>query len=348
MKVLFLIKQDSDYGYYASVKAGLFNSAKFLVQALEQRIIGIECKLSVCIDANCIDKEVFNYKPKVVVIEALWVTPEKMTELHNLHPGVIFVIRVHSNLPFLSNEGIAIAWIKAYDKIKNVFVSFNNLETSYDFVNIGFENLYLQNIYGTEFSYRAAPQDVLELARASKSKRKRNIKIGCFGAIRPLKNQLIQSVAAIGYADSIDATLSFYINSSRVEQNGQSTLANIRALFNNTRHILVEVGWLEHADFIDLVKTMDLGMQVSLTESFNIVTADFAASGVPIIVSPEIDWMPDTCKVTPYSVYSIMNKIDQALTYRHFFSTQAVMKLYKYNAQAISNWNMFFKNVKRM
>lgn len=349
MKVLFLLKQNSSYGYYAKIMSGLYNSAKFLTEALETRILGTECKMAVCVDGNSIDKEVYDYQPKIAVIEALWVTPVKLREVAKLHPRVTFVVRIHSNLPFLSNEGIAIEWIKEYHKIPKVKVSFNNQETSHDFNSIDIDNVYLPNIYATvSFGHQIITDDTIGLVSAKSPKhRKRVLDIGCFGAIRPLKNQLTQAIAAISYADATDSIIHFHVNGTRVEMSGDSALKNIRALFHNSKHKLIEHGWLHHDDFIELIKTMDLGLQISLTESFNIVTADFAACGIPIIVSPEIEWMPDICKVSPYSVEGIVNKIDQAMKYRHLFTVKAIMKLYAYNGRAVSHWSQFFKSVKR-
>jgi hypothetical protein len=52
--------------------------------------------------------------------------------------------------------------------------------------------------------------------------------VACFGAIRPLKNQLMQGVSAIRCAESIHKTLRFHINASRAEQKGDNVLKNLR------------------------------------------------------------------------------------------------------------------------
>jgi len=46
---------------------------------------------------------------------------------------------------------------------------------------------------------------------------------------------------------------------------------------------------MDHSDFISIVKSMDIGMQVSLSESFNIVAADFVSNGIPLVGSPDIE-----------------------------------------------------------
>jgi hypothetical protein len=50
----------------------------------------------------------------------------------------------------------------------------------------------------------------------------------CFGAIRPLNNQLFQAVAATEYARRIGRKLRFHINASRTKQRGENVLKNIR------------------------------------------------------------------------------------------------------------------------
>ncbi|MCX8008208.1 MAG: glycosyltransferase family 1 protein, partial [Patescibacteria group bacterium] len=116
MRVLFILKQRKVYSETPAnqLTVGLKNSALFVSEMLNQ--IVHESKLVEVVDNNFIDREVHLYKPSVVVIEALWVVPEKFTILQKLHPNVKWIIRIHSNLPFLANEGIAIEWLKEYVK----------------------------------------------------------------------------------------------------------------------------------------------------------------------------------------------------------------------------------------
>ena len=51
---------------------------------------------------------------------------------------------------------------------------------------------------------------------------------------------------------------------------------------------LVDHKWETWNKFITLVSTMDLLIQVSYTESFNMITADGISVGVPSVVSPVI------------------------------------------------------------
>src|SRR6202041_1643999 len=59
------------------------------------------------------------------------------------------------------------------------------------------------------------------------------IDIACFGAVRPLKNTMLQAVAALRFADRIGKKLRFHINSSRVECQGEPVLKSLRTLFSH-------------------------------------------------------------------------------------------------------------------
>ena len=79
-RVLFILKRKEDYSQEDYSKSqglatGLLNSPTFVNDMLIDE--GVESKLVVVIDNNDIDREVTSYKPTHVIIEALWVVPEK-------------------------------------------------------------------------------------------------------------------------------------------------------------------------------------------------------------------------------------------------------------------------------
>jgi hypothetical protein len=144
------------------------------------------------------------------------------------------------------------------------------------------------------------------------------INIGCFGAIRPLKNHLNQAVAAVIYGERHDLNVNFHINSTRVEQGGSPILANMRALFDHLpeRFQLVEHDWLERDEFLELVEQMDVGMQVSFAETYNITTADFVTASKPMVTSPEISWIHPSFQADPTDSYDIRVKLAKAIRSR--------------------------------
>ena len=347
IKLLFLLKEHLNSNGYYNCKSGLWNSANFVKESLEDDL-NYESKITTVIDGNGIDREVHLYKPTHVILEAIWCPPCKLIELSKLYPKVKWIIRVHSKTPFLANEGIALTWIKEYNKINNVTISFNNIHTNNEFYDLGIKAAYLPNIYYPKEvklkSHNSIDQKFNELYQSIK--RKDVINIGCFGAIRPLKNQLQQAISAINYAEEKGKILFFHINAQRLEQRGEEILKNIRALFNESGHQLVEWGWYDHNEFVYLVKQMDLGLQVSLTESFNIVTADFVNNNIPIIVSKDIDWIPNIFRANPLNSKNIIKKIKIALFLKRITTLINKSFLTYYNISAINTWLSYFKGSK--
>ena len=145
------------------------------------------------------------------------------------------------------------------------------------------------------------------------------INISCFGAIRPLKNHLSQALAAIHFADQQGWHLRFHINATRQEQQGQNILKNLRGVFDHLiNHELVEHQWMGHREFMNVLRTeIDLGMQVSYTETYNIVAADHIAAGVPLVTSSEVRFVLPIFYADPNSVPSMVRKLDWAWRLRH-------------------------------
>ena len=289
-KVLFILKRNENYGAeqysHVGLSTGLYNSALFMDEVLKKD--HIESKMVVVTDNNDIDREVTEFKPTYVIIEALWVVPSKFDVLVKLHPNVKWVIRLHSEVPFLANEGMAMDWIGEYSKFDNIIISCNSPQTTKDIefymsTKLGIKKhiAFLPNFYPQQYKTK------------SFNKKGDTIHIGCFGAIRPLKNHLIQAFAAIKFADEIGKKLHFHINCDRVEQKGEPILNNLISMFNHLEHKghkLVHHEWSVREQFIQLCSTMDIGIQISFNETFNIVGADIVSQGVPLVSSPEIPW----------------------------------------------------------
>jgi hypothetical protein len=313
-RVLFICKRGGIYGgVYGETggvpqSSGLRNSAGFVVEMLLAN--GVEAKLVEVTDNNDIDREVTAFRPTHVIIEALWVVPSKFTVLRRLHPAVEWVVRIHSEIPFLANEGSAMGWILEYLEMgieaapnsRRALAALLELVPSADGLL-----RYLPNYY---------PRGL----RPRKPIRPSNgaVEIGCFGAIRPLKNQLIQAIAAIGFARSRGLYLRFHMNGTRMEQGGSPVLKNISALFAANQHAeLVMHPWFNHREFIRLVRRMDVAMQVSFSETFNVVAADCAARWIPLVVSPEISWVIPAYQAAPTSLESIERTLGIAYDSRH-------------------------------
>jgi hypothetical protein len=341
-KILFILKHrdnnDSPYSHGAALSSGLLNSAGMIKTMLDKLGIGShheKCQSRVVqvIDNNCIDKHVSQFKPDIVVIEAIWVVPEKFKQLTKLHPNVKWIIRSHSNTPFIAGEGNAYAWLKDYVSYKNVFIACNTMSALSDAKDIVPITLSSKVVYFPNF-YDAAnlnDKDVPTHKRrwqpikhlfglrgkffAKTDISTAELEIGCFGAIRLLKNQLAQAIACIKFAKKHRVHIFFHVNKGRVEGGGsESVIKNIRAILASSPYVtLVEHEWMPHERFLQLMSTMDLSLQVSFSETFNIVSADAVSCGIPVVVSKDINWVHSRYFADPTDADDIVNKMEIAL-----------------------------------
>lgn len=337
-KLLFILRKSHKKNTYSKGSFGLSNSSTFVINKLNQ--IGYAANIVQVDDSNGIDREIHLHNPDVVVIEALWVPPQKFAELIRIHRRRKFIIRIHSKAPFLAMEGVAMDWLYGYhmvsDMYSNLIISCNNEQFNNELNKVkGYRSVYLPNIY----SPLANEQDYCPHSLINRDE----IDVGCFGAIRPLKNQLLQAIAAMLFADKIGKKLRFHINGTRPEQSGENVLRNIKGLFAESNHELVLHEWYTHEDFVEqVVPSVDIGLQVSFSESFNIITADFVHAGVPIVVSDDVDWMPDFTRVNPNSAEDIANKLYRVwITRTHESVNKNKRALRKYNDEATKLWDEY-------
>jgi len=347
-KVLFLLKRREDYNSIThsnvGLSTGLYNSAVFMQKMLEEN--GVQSKLVVCADNNNIDREVNIYKPTHVIIEALWVTPTKFDILQKLHPSVKWIIRLHSELPFMAGEGIAMDWIAEYSTYKNVVIACNAPRMLYDMreyvkEHFGFricrveeEVIYLPNYYPQEFKKKT------EFYTGE------YVNVGCFGAVRPLKNHLSQALGALQFANRIKKKLRFHVNAGRIEMKGEPMIHNLRSFFeqiSDSGHQLINHQWTPRESFTDLCAKMDIGLQVSFSETFNIVGADFVSECVPFIGSKEIPWAPKTFIADPTSTKSIADALELAYKWPRINTWLNRKNLINYTDETLRIWLKYFK-----
>ena len=352
-RILFILKHrdntfDCDRLHQYScggLGSGLLISTEFVANMLTEKL-GVIAKVEQIIDNNKIDAVVTKFKPDICIIEDYWVIPIKFEILHKRHPNVLWVIHNHSALPFIAQEGSVLDWTLDYIDCPNVIIGCNDLRTVYDFRDLiqaykfGWSSkkvekhcVYLPNYYPQIFSPKISTHSDIKLS------------IGCFGAIRPLKNLLTQAVAAIQFASAINKKLEFHINGTRKEVGGEPILKNIRALFSHiTQYKLIEHPWLLHDDFIKLVRKMDLTLQCSFSETFNIVTADAVMNDVPVVVSSEIGWVDPRVFANPTDAHSMVEAMREAMKLQHHSDHSNVQRLFEYNGISKKTWAGFIKN----
>lgn len=303
-KILFILKRREDYNPIEhsplGLSTGLFNSASFMQTMLND--MGISAELEVAIDNNCIDRLVTKHKPTHVIVEALWVVPSKFSVLCKLHPKIIWIIRLHSEMPFMAGEGMAMDWLGEYIQFPNIVIGVNaprmlkevqtylGIKKSWTKKETNDRVIYLPNYYPQEYKEKVFNHD------------KDVVDVACFGAIRPLKNHLVQAVAALKFAKTLKKKLRFHINSGRIEMQGSPVLNNLRGIFQqlaDSDHQLIGHEWTPREEFLETCAKMDIGLQCNFSETFNIVSADLISQGVPIVGSYEIPWATNLFNARP-------------------------------------------------
>lgn len=337
-KVLFILKKNETYGFqtYTRRSSGLWNSTEFIVRALQAR--HIDARVCEVLDNDFIDRQVTEMRPDIVVIEALWVVPEKFDILKKLHPRVKWFVHLHSHMPFIATEGIAMGWIHGYlkrgvDMIANSRESYEALQAIVQREHLS----YLPNVYIRE--QHSVKRNLVKDGE---------INVACFGAVRPLKNQLLQALAAIQFAKERGLFLRFHINGTRTETGGEPVLKSIRQLFEGLAPdvgLLEEHHWMEPDHFLhELRKKIDIGLQVSLTETFNIVGADYVSAGLPTVFSKEVAWAGRFSKAIDNSVPDIVSKMHRAMSTRCLVGWNQRFLL-NFSAQAQDMWFEFVHKI---
>jgi hypothetical protein len=162
--------------------------------------------------------------------------------------------------------------------------------------------------------------------------------------LRLLKNQCFQAICAITAADELGQRLHFHITTD-IDQAPNPVLKNLRQLFSCTPHKLIEHEWMDNEEFQELIRKMDIGLQLSYTESFNIVAADFVNNHKLILVSESIDWMPVRFKISTVDYDAVTEEIIALYHNRNnnYLKGHCVRHLRNYNHAAKHEWNNFLE-----
>jgi hypothetical protein len=347
-KVLFILKRRPDFDAkvhtHVGLSTGLYNSAKFMNDMLLNQ--GIESQLEVVEDYNKIDRAVHLYKPTHVIIEAIWVIPQKFVILQKLHPNVKWIIRVHSETPFLAGESMGFDWLADYSAFKNIVLAINAPRMMEDIkIYLQHRNgwtdeqtnekiIYLPNYYPQDYRTKEFNRD------------KGTIDISCFGAVRPLKNHILQAIAAIGFAEQKGKKLRFHVNAGRIEMQGGPVIKNLKSIFQQIHgkgHELINHLWRPRDEFLELCETMDIGLQCNLSETFNIVGADLISQGIPLIGnSDEIPWALPEFSADPNSSRDIIRQLHKAYDMPQHNVKLQQASLTRYTTNTAEIWAKYF------
>ena len=269
-----------------------------------------------------------------VVISAPWIQTADVARLCAEFPETQFAVNCHSNLGFLQADPNAMRLVREGLELRRTTWNFRvaaNCERLSRWVEAayGLPCLCLPNIYHLE---------------GDRPKRKPYsggvLRIGAFGATRALKNLLTAAGAALEIASGMRADLEFWISSGRNEGAGP-VLDAVRQMMQGVPHAkIVENGWQTWPQFRQTVRHMHLLLQPSYTESFNVVTADGAAEGVPSVVSEAIEWAPASWKAQVDDAGDIA-RVGRRLVKSRWAAADGYAALVKHNRFAMNCWKEF-------
>lgn len=266
-----------------------------------------------------------------VVISAPWIPTTDVAQLCSEFRDTQFAVTCHSNLGFLQADPSAMRMLREGLELRRTSWNFRmaaNCERLARWVPeaYGIPCAWLPNVYFLEGEHR---------------KRERysggTLRIGAFGATRVLKNLMTAAGAALQIANSRRADLEFWISTGRTE-GGASVLDAVRQMLNGLPHVkLVENNWQTWPQFRQTVRHMHLLMQPSYTESFNVVTADGVAEGVPSVVSEAIEWAPRSWKA-PVDDANAVARVGRKLLDSRLAPARGLAALKAHNHRALEAW----------
>lgn len=312
--------------YHVGLGVTALNISKVLIKA------GIVVEKWPCFDGYDLEKKI-NADPDIthVVQLAPWYDTPFLAGLTTRHPHIQFSITCHSNIGFLQGDGASVRQIKQqmllqYERT-NFHISGNSIEYCETLKQAFNHNcVYLPNLYDTTHSYPSKPPYDGGILR-----------IGVFGATRPLKNMGTAFAGAAIIANKLQVDTEIWISSGRVE-GGNGIVETCKSLVKNVPNIkVVENEWQTWPQFIETVRLMNLNMQPSHTESFNNVTADSIFGGVPVVTSPAIYWSPKSWQANPDRPTHVA-EIGLRLLRENCAAEKGLYALHDYNEDALEKW----------
>lgn len=276
------------------------------------------------------------YSPTHIVTCAFWVPVDQMATLTRLFPYIEFAVNCHSNIAFLQAEPGGLNIARKLIDLEQTSSNFHLSGNSNRFVRAvraSWEapSAYLPNLYFLD-----------DTARESRPLFSgRTLKVGAFGALRPLKNPTVSAFAALEIATNLHADLQFYVNVGRNDGWGMKTLEAVRAILQGLPYAkLIEVPWQDWPSHRRLVRSMDVMLQPSFSESFNLVTADGAAEGIPSAVGDAIEWAPEWWKGLPDDSNDIA-RVGRALLFDSSAARDGVHALRRNNTTGVAAWKHY-------
>jgi glycosyltransferase involved in cell wall biosynthesis len=273
-----------------------------------------------------------------VVISAPWIPSVDLQALLAEQSSTCFAVNCHSNVGFLQADASGVRRVREAMEIEAGSHNFHLAGNSIKFckwVHSAYFHpcTYLPNLYYLDSDF--VPNPPLYRGGA--------LRIGAFGATRPLKNFMSAAGAALEISRNLKADLELWLSAGRTEGGGDTILRAAQAMLEGVPNVrLVQNGWQSWPKFRQSVAHMHLLLQPSYTESFNMVTADGIAEGVPSVVSHAIDWAPDHWKAVCDDVLDIA-RVGRYLLSDCRAARDGLDALRAHNESGLTAWRAFLK-----
>lgn len=273
-----------------------------------------------------------------VVISAQFIPTVWLAKIARAHPKVHFALNCHSNVGFLQAEPNAIKLLREAIDLEtgthNFYAGGNNkrfckiMSSMYGRPVQFLPNLYY--LHGEEPIHKPRWQGGV-------------LKVGVFGSLRVYKNFSTAVTAAVELGINLHAPVEIWMNGGRHDGTGDIVWRTAKAWTDNLPSVeLKSFHWASWPEFKRMIGSMNILLQPSYTETFNNVTADGAAEGIPSVVSDTIDWCPKGW------IASSDDPMDVARVARHLLfdphaSREGYEALKRYREDGLQYWKKFLQ-----
>lgn len=269
-----------------------------------------------------------------VVISAPWIPADQLASIATLFHQVDFTVVSHSNVGFLQADPNGLALLRQIADMQTGSINVHVGANSQKFIE------WWQEVYQEPMRWLPNMYAISTAQPLSQTFQGGGVlRIGSFGAVRPLKNLLTAGAAALAIASRMQATLEFNISAGRAEGGGDTILKGLAAMFNALPNAsIVYNNWASWPAFLRTVRNMDLVLMPSYTESFSMVTADAIGQGVPVVGSDAIDWLPERWIASNDDALDIAD-VGTGLLNSPNVITQGLHALTRHNDKGLRSWS---------
>jgi hypothetical protein len=310
------------------------NTAKVLIEH------GIHTAVWPIINAEDLRRRLQARPAKDVIISAPWIPSAELQALGNDFPCTQFAVNCHSNVGFLQADRNGVKLVREMMELEagnaNIHLAGNSRRFC-DWIRFAFSApcVYLPNLYYLHHEPIPMPRPF----------HGGTLRIGVFGATRPLKNLMSAAGAALEMARSLRSPLELWMSAGRTEGGGELVIGAVKEMLMGLPGVnLVLSGWQTWPQFRRTVGSMHLLLQPSYTESFNMVTADGVAEGVASVVSSAIDWAPQDWKADVDDTLDIA-RVGRRLLHDHMAPSEGRRALVHHVSDGVRAYKHYLKAV---